>query len=105
MELEKYKKLFMQMIDDFGYKLNLDSLKGIDYFLPIIQEIRKDSSVVIIKFDGEREENIYTVLASGKNLGNEEAIRLDTSDLEGGLAYVCVEYAKIAWGWEETTSI
>ena len=88
------------MAHDFGFKLNLDELKGIDYFLPLLQEIRRDSAVVIIKFDGEREENIYTLLISGKNLGKEESIRLDTSDIEGGLAYICVEYAKIAWGWK-----
>ncbi|WP_275540580.1 hypothetical protein [Vallitalea guaymasensis] len=32
MELEKYKKLFIQMTDDFGYKLDVDSFKEIDYF-------------------------------------------------------------------------
>ncbi|WP_346894084.1 hypothetical protein [Clostridium sp. UBA871] len=103
MDLDIYKKLFIKMADDFGFKLNSDELKGIDCFLPLLQEIRKDSGIVIIKFDGEREENIYTLLSSGKNLGKEESIRLDTSDIEGGLAYICVEYARIAWNWKVPT--
>lgn len=88
------------MVEDFGFKLSSSELKGIDCFLPLLQEIRKDSSMVIIKLDGERENDIYTILISGKNLGAEESIRLDTSDIEGGLACVCVQYAKIAWGWK-----
>lgn len=88
------------MANDFELILNIDELIGIDCYLPIIQKIKEDSGIVIIKLDGEREENIYTLLASGKKLGKEESIRLDTSNLEGGLAYICVEYAKIAWGWK-----
>lgn len=99
MDLEKYKELFVKMSNDFGYESKLDSLKGIDSFFQVMNEIRKDSGVVLIKLDGEREENIYTFVVLGKNLGEKEAIRLDTSDLEGGLAFVCVEYAKIAWKW------
>lgn len=47
------------MSSDFGYESKLDSLKGIDSFFSIMDEIRKDSGVIIIKFDGEREEDIY----------------------------------------------
>lgn len=101
MNLEKYKEQFIKMSNDFGYESKLDNIKGIDSFFSIMDEIRKDSGVIIIKFDGEREEDIYTFLASGKNLGEEGSIRLDTSDLEGGLSYVCVEYAKIAWKWSQ----
>ena len=102
MDLEKYKEQFIKISNDFGYESKLDSLKGIDSFFQVMNEIRKDSGVIIIKLDGEREENIYTFLASGKNLGEEGSIRLDTSDLEGGLSYVCVEYARIAWKWNES---
>lgn len=102
MDLQKYKAQFIKMSNDFGYEIKLDNLNGIDSFFSIMDEIRKDSGVIIIKFDGEREEDIYTFLASGKNLGEEGSIRLDTSDLEGGLSYVCVEYAKIAWKWNES---
>lgn len=99
MDLEKYKEQFIEMSNDFGYESKIENLKGIDSFFLIINEIRRNSGVIIIKLDGEREENIYTFLASGKNLGEEGSIRLDTSDLEGGLSYICVEYAKIAWNW------
>ncbi|CAM2898038.1 hypothetical protein HAHI6034_01815 [Hathewaya histolytica] len=102
MDLEKYKEQFIKMSNDFGYGGKLDSLKGIDEFFPIMNEIRKDSGVIIFKLDGEREDNIYTFLASGKNLGEGGSIRVDTSDLEGGLSYVCVEYARIAWKWSQS---
>lgn len=81
MDLETYKDQFIKMSNDFGCEIKLDNLKGIDSFFQVINKIRKDSGVIIIKLDGERKKNIYTFLVSGKNLGEEGLIRMDTSDL------------------------
>ncbi|MDO3676718.1 hypothetical protein [Paenibacillus ehimensis] len=74
---------------------------GIDYFLPLFEKMRSDSSIVIIKVDGEREENIYTVLVSGNPLGVEGSIRKDASSLVDAISYVTIEYAKRVWGWSD----
>jgi hypothetical protein len=98
MELSIYKNKLIELSKLIGVDIN--SVKGIDCFQPIFELIKKDKSIIIIKLDGEREENIYTLIASGKKLGNDESIRMDTSDVEAGLSYICVEYARKAWGIE-----
>lgn len=97
MDLSAYKIQYMQLANKLGFPINQNDLKGIDCFIPCLEKIKEDSSIVIIKLDGEREENSYTLIALGKILGERESIRMDTSDLEGGLSYICTEYAKIAW--------
>lgn len=42
----------------------------------------------------------YPFIISSQKLGDGGYIRRDTSDFEGGLSYVCVEYAKKMWGFE-----
>ncbi|WP_027937024.1 hypothetical protein [Anaeroarcus burkinensis] len=98
MDLSSYKIHYIQLAKKMGFPIKQYGLKGIDCFIPCLEKIKEDSSIVIIKLDGEREENSYTFIASGKILGERESIRMDTSDLEGGLSYICTEYAKIAWG-------
>ncbi|AIF51850.1 hypothetical protein [Pelosinus sp. UFO1] len=85
------------MANKLGFPINQYDLKGIDCFIPYLEKIKQDLSVVIIKLDGEREDNSYTFVASGKILGERESMRMDTSDLEGGVSYICIEYARIAW--------
>lgn len=70
-----------------------------DMFIPFINKIKEDKSVFIIKVDGERDEDIYTIICSGSLLGDEGFLRIDTSDLEGGISYICCEYARIVWNW------
>ncbi len=66
--------------------------------MPFLTKITEDSSVVVIKLDGERSENIYILLIAGEKLGADGYIRIDTSDLESGLAFICVNYASQIWG-------
>lgn len=99
MEFEISKTLVVEMANDLGIKMSKDNLKGIDCFLPLLNRMKEDASVVIIKIDGEREEDIYTLLISGNKLGQGVLIRSETFDLEGGLSYICIEYAKKVWGW------
>jgi hypothetical protein len=78
-----------------------DDWRGVDAVIELIEKMRKDGTVVIIKFDGEREEGMdngpYTVLATGKLL-NGEYIKIDSGLLEDGLAYVIGNYAEEVWG-------
>lgn len=97
MELSEYKIKFIELSNKLGLEMSIEKLKGIDCFLDFFELIKQDKSIVIIKLDGEREEGIYTFIASGKKLKEEESLRMDTSDLESGLSYICVQYAKYAW--------
>ncbi|GED71723.1 hypothetical protein BRE01_54250 [Brevibacillus reuszeri] len=68
--------------------------------MPFLTKIREDSSVVVIKLDGERSEDIYILLISGEKVDSNGLIRIDTSDLESGLSFICVKYATKVWGIE-----
>ncbi|MEI5909537.1 hypothetical protein WAK64_21155 [Bacillus spongiae] len=98
MNTEKYKTLYKRLLKDLEFKENLESI-NLNHFLPIIEKIKQDSSVFLFKVDGERNENVYTFLISGQKLGEDNYLRMDTSDLEGGLSYICVKYAEEVWGW------
>ena len=98
MDLEDYKHLFSKLasLENLGFCYN--QTNSLDQFMPILSKIREDSSVVVIKLDGERSDDIYTLLISGEKLGADGYIRIDTSDLESGLAFICVKYASQVWG-------
>ncbi|WP_437805213.1 hypothetical protein [Sorangium sp. So ce1078] len=83
--------------------LDLDPIpahwQGIDVVLPLLERMRGDGAIVLIKFDGGRdvsESDPYTVLASGGPLKG-EFIRVEASSLEHGIAKVVVEYARRCW--------
>ncbi|MFE6796498.1 hypothetical protein [Paenibacillus chitinolyticus] len=93
-------KQFDELKNHLGIRITEEPpFGGVDYFLPFFEKMKSDSSVLIIKLDGERKENMYTVLVSGTLLGDEGSIRVDTSNLTEGVAYVIIEYAKRVWGW------
>lgn len=100
MEFDSSKSLVVNLAHDLSIKLSKENFVGVDWFLPFLNKMKEDASVIIIKLDGERIENIYTLIISGKKLGQGVLIRTETSDLEGGLSYICVEYAKKVWGWK-----
>lgn len=93
----QYQNEYIDLARKMGLEIQERELSGVDAFLPLIEKMRADGSYVIIKFDGERLKNAYTVVASGNVLGERESIRIDSEKLGDGLAYLCVEYAKIAW--------
>lgn len=73
---------------------------GCDAVLPLLERMRADGAVVVVKLDGERtqpgDNGPYTVLASGRPLAG-DFLRTDADSLEDALAYVIVEYAKRCW--------
>lgn len=74
--------------------------QGIDAVLPMLERMRREGAVVLVKLDGERtgdEDNgPYTVLISGRPLAG-ETIRTDAHLLEEALAYVICRYAARVW--------
>jgi hypothetical protein len=77
--------------------------KGIDAVLPILERMRSDGAIVLIKLDGGRgpsDNGPYTLVVSGGPL-NGDFIRVDVSTLEEGIARVVVEYAQKCWRFVE----
>lgn len=70
---------------------------------PLLERMRSDGAVVLVKLDGERhppdDNGQYTVLASGAPLQG-DYIRTDAETVEAALSYVIVEYARRVWGLE-----
>lgn len=70
--------------------------RGVDAVWPLLEKIRDDGAIVLLKLDGERtgenDNGPYTVLASGLPLPG-GAIRTDSHTLEEGLSYVICHYA------------
>lgn len=68
---------------------------GIDVVLPLIERMRQDGAIVLIKFDGERrgtEDNgPYTFVVSGGALGDDH-LRIDSISIESGLAHIISGY-------------
>ncbi len=72
-----------------------DEWTGIDPDLPLIERMREEGAVIIIKFDGERtapgDNGPYTFVAAGGSLGD-QTIRIDTASIETGLAHIICGY-------------
>ena len=75
----------------------------IDAVLPLLERMRADGAVVLVKLDGERvgaDAELYTVLVSGPPLHG-DFIRADSASLEHALARVIVAYARRCWRFVE----
>ncbi|OIN55616.1 hypothetical protein [Arsenicibacter rosenii] len=59
------------------------------------EQVKRNGNVVVIKFDGERSENGYTIFISFPLLKNKEMIREDTNDLKTGLMKALSKYLEI----------
>jgi hypothetical protein len=73
---------------------------GIDAVLPLLERMRIEGAVVLLKLDGERrgpaDSPPYTVAVLGSRM-NDDPIRYDTTSLEQGLTRIIVEYARRFW--------
>lgn len=96
----------MQVDDDLkeifekkGIKLP-GSFDSVDSFLPLIELVRQDGSVVIFKVDGERnpaaQEPPYTVMISGKIIQG-GIVRSDSYDLIDAVKKVLLSYSAKVW--------
>ncbi len=77
--------------------------KGIDEIMPILEKLRADGAVVMMKLDGEytagSDQGPYTALITGQVLAG-EFFRSDQPKIEQALAEVIIEYAKARWGFD-----
>lgn len=71
------------------------SICGVDVYLPILDRIRQEGAVFLLKWDGERSNNQYTALA--KRPQDEEFFRLDGPTIEAVLSRVVLDYAHHYW--------
>lgn len=97
MQTEWYATALSRLAGEFGVALQRSDWVGFDVFLPFIERIKEEKATFLVKFDGLRDEEQYTVVISGGNLG-EDFIRIDAQTLEDALAYGIVNYASRAWG-------
>ncbi len=77
--------------------------KGVDELMPILEKLRADGAVVMMKLDGEHargsSQGPYTALITGQVLAG-EFFRSDQPTLEQALAEVIVGYANARWGFD-----
>jgi|688.fasta_scaffold404044_2 hypothetical protein len=99
MVLSEYLNRLQEVASKLGLELPVQ-WQGVDAVMPLIDRIRNDGSVFIIKFDGQRthedDTGQITVLVSGESLGD-DPIRVDSVTLEGGLSFALVKYAERVW--------
>lgn len=102
MVLTDYKSLVPALASQVGVQLQ-PPISGVDAFMPLIEKMRADGAVTVLKVDGERKgdevNGPYTAIVSGQVLEG-EFFRVDASSIEDALAYVIVNYAERCWGFD-----
>ncbi|GJM24725.1 MAG: hypothetical protein DHS20C16_11400 [Phycisphaerae bacterium] len=77
--------------------------KGVDDLMPILEKLRADGAVVMMKLDGEHragsDQGPYTALITGQVLAG-EFFRSDQPTIEQALSEVITAYAKSRWGFD-----
>ncbi|PTL79148.1 hypothetical protein [Vitiosangium sp. GDMCC 1.1324] len=95
-----YRAAVTALFPLLGLEPIAEDWSGLDAVLPLIERMRQDGAVVMVKWDGERkapgDAPPYTVLASVPGRAN-MSFRADLPVLEDALARVIVEYAVKAW--------
>jgi len=89
---------FQKAVERFGLSVGPDWC-GLDPVLPIIDAIRGEGAVVILKFDGERgpdDNGQFTVVASSGPLGA-DYLRCEGPDLQRCLERVIGRYYDAVW--------
>ncbi len=103
MDFKKYRALVAKVAEKVdGVPLREDA-SGVDLFWPILERMRQEGAVVLLKLDGGRndEENgPYTAVVSGRPLKG-AFFRTDAYSIEEALAYIIVEYARLQWHFSE----
>jgi hypothetical protein len=103
MQRELYSAALSRLADELGIAVHRSDWTGVDVFLPFVERIKAEEATILVKFDGLRKEEQYTVVISVGSLG-EGFIRMDSQTLEDALAYAVTNYAKQAWGFQEAPS-
>ena len=64
--------------------------------VPLIFKLQSEGASLLIKSDGERSSNIFTVMIEGGMLG-EDYLRCETDNLSEGVSQLISGYAKECW--------
>jgi hypothetical protein len=103
MDLKKYRQSVTKLAESMGIISFQEELTGLDAFLPLLEKMRLEGAIILLKLDGERgkgDTGPYTALVSGKML-NGDFFRIDADSMENALAYVVVHYARHQWNFTE----
>ena len=68
---------------------------SIEELIICFEQVRKNGDIAVIKFDGERIENAYTILISFPVTKKREMIRVDEAILKIGLKKALVKYIEL----------
>jgi hypothetical protein len=97
---QAYRRVLTTLFPKLGLEPIPEDWSGLDPVLPLLERMRQEGAVVLVKWDGERtapgDSGPYTVLVSGARLAG-EPLRADTHSLEEALARVIFGYALRYW--------
>ncbi len=101
MNTQAYQRLVAGVFQKLGMEPPADDWSGVDPVLPLLERMRQEGAVVVMKLDGERREpddnGPYTVVVSGSPLSG-DFLKAEARSLEEALARVVFEYAVRCWG-------
>lgn len=64
-------------------------------YINCFEQVKADGSVAVIKFDGEREANHYTVFISFPTESTRTTLRIDHDDLKQAMTIVLERYLSV----------
>ncbi len=71
----------------------------LDDVWPLLDRAREEGAVILLKLDGERSRNWYTVVMSGGGMERKDVLHVDSPTMELAIARVLGEYAVRVWGY------
>jgi hypothetical protein len=101
MDKKRDKLLLEKVMEELNMPFDYSS-DSLDQFLPIIEKMRLEGAVVLLKWDGERgvgDNGPCTALVSGKVLQG-DFFRTDADSMKEALTYIIANYARQKWNIE-----
>jgi len=86
---DKHERQFRQICAELDIPVEDDPISGVDVFVPLLERIRAEGGVVLLKWDGPRERQQYTAMLGGQ--------RADGPTIETAIVRALVNYAKEQW--------
>lgn len=97
---QSYRNLVSKVARELGLPVVPEDWTGCDAVLPILEKMKDEGAVIVLKLDGQRSGEIdngpYTAVVSAEFL-EERFFRTDASSIEDALAHIIVSYAKSYW--------
>jgi REP element-mobilizing transposase RayT len=69
----------------------LDKDSNVEELIMCFEKIKENKDVAIIKFDGERQNNFYTIMITFPN-NRREMLRIDGNDLKEAMRNILTQY-------------